>query len=63
MQLVPSDVNAFVWVTDFPMFERDPVTGALAAVHHPFTAPHPDDLDLLDTRAVEALARWRTTSC
>ena len=41
----PADVNAFVWVTDFPMFERDPQTGALAAVHHPFTAPNPDDLD------------------
>jgi aspartyl-tRNA synthetase len=47
MQLIPADVNAFVWVTDFPMFERDPETGALAAVHHPFTAPHPDDVPLL----------------
>jgi aspartyl-tRNA synthetase len=48
MQLVPSNVNAFVWVTDFPMFERDPSTGALTAVHHPFTAPNPADLALLD---------------
>jgi aspartyl-tRNA synthetase len=46
--LVPAGVNAFVWVTDFPMFERDPESGALAAVHHPFTAPHPDDLALLE---------------
>jgi aspartyl-tRNA synthetase len=30
------------------MFERDPESGALAAVHHPFTAPHPDDLALLE---------------
>jgi aspartyl-tRNA synthetase len=49
MHLVPSNVNAFVWVTDFPMFERDAATGALAAVHHPFTSPHPDDVALLDT--------------
>jgi aspartyl-tRNA synthetase len=49
MQLVPSGVNAFVWVTDFPMFERDPETGALGAVHHPFTAPHPEDVALLDS--------------
>jgi aspartyl-tRNA synthetase len=56
MQLVPSDVNAFVWVTDFPMFERDPVTGALAAVHHPFTAPNPADLDLLDSEPWKARA-------
>jgi aspartyl-tRNA synthetase len=54
MQLVPADVNAFVWVTDFPMFDRDPVTGALGAVHHPFTAPHPDDVPLLATEP------WKT---
>jgi aspartyl-tRNA synthetase len=48
MQLVPAGVNAFLWVTDFPLFERDPSTGALGAVHHPFTAPHPEDVPLLD---------------
>jgi aspartyl-tRNA synthetase len=57
MQLVPADVNAFVWVTDFPMFERDPETGALAAVHHPFTAPHPDDVPLLASRPWAARAQ------
>ena len=56
LQLVPAGVNAFVWVTDFPMFERDPVGGALAAVHHPFTAPHPDDIHLLATRPWDARA-------
>jgi aspartyl-tRNA synthetase len=49
MQLVPGNVNAFVWITDFPMFERDPETGALDAVHHPFTAPHPEDVALLES--------------
>ncbi len=43
LSLVPADTLAFLWVTDFPLFERDPQTGALAAVHHPFTAPHGDD--------------------
>jgi aspartyl-tRNA synthetase len=57
MQLVPHDVNAFVWVTDFPMFERDPGTGALTAVHHPFTAPKPADLDLLDSEPWRARAQ------
>ena len=56
LQLVPSGVNAFVWVTDFPMFERDMATGGLAAVHHPFTAPHPDDLQLLDAEPWRARA-------
>jgi aspartyl-tRNA synthetase len=49
MKLVPGGVNAFLWVTDFPMFEREPETGALAAVHHPFTAPHPEDVALLES--------------
>jgi aspartyl-tRNA synthetase len=57
MQLVPSGVNAFVWVTDFPMFERDPGTGALTAVHHPFTAPSPADFDVLDSEPWKARAQ------
>ena len=57
MQMVPTGVNAFVWVTDFPMFERDPGPGALAAVHHPFTAPNPEDLDLLESEPWKARAQ------
>ena len=50
--------NAFVWITDFPMFVRDGATGSLAAVHHPFTSPHPEDLDRMesDGEHVRALA-------
>ncbi len=56
--LVRSGVNEFVWVLDFPLFERDAHTGTMAAVHHPFTAPHPDDLALLqrDPERVRAVA-------
>ncbi|XP_053958490.1 aspartate--tRNA ligase, mitochondrial isoform X2 [Anastrepha ludens] len=36
--------NKFLWVVDFPMFERNPDTNTLESVHHPFTAPHPDDM-------------------
>ena len=57
MHLVPPHVNAFVWVTDFPMFERDPASGALGAMHHPFTAPHPDDVALLDNEPWKARAQ------
>jgi len=45
----------FVIVTDFPMFERDPATGALGAVHHPFTSPNPDDV----AAHPDAPHRWR----
>ena len=56
MNLVPANVNEFVWVTDFPMFERNAESGALAAVHHPFTAPHPDDVPLLASEPWKARA-------
>lgn len=46
---VPKKEFALCWVTDFPLFEVDPVTQQLSAKHHPFTAPHPDDLSLLKT--------------
>lgn len=38
-----------LWVTDFPMFEKDDETGELKAMHHPFTHPKNEDLHLLDT--------------
>ncbi|MDQ4081087.1 MAG: aspartate--tRNA ligase, partial [Gemmatimonadota bacterium] len=48
LQLVPPDTNSFLWVVDFPLFVRDPKTGALQSVNHPFTAPHPDDERFLE---------------
>ncbi len=41
-----------LWVTDFPMFEWNADEKRLEALHHPFTAPHPDDInDLPNARA------------
>jgi aspartyl-tRNA synthetase len=40
----------YLWVTDFPMFVGvDEATGRPKPGHHPFTQPHPDDLDLLES--------------
>jgi aspartyl-tRNA synthetase len=40
----------FLWVTDFPLFESvDEATGKPIPAHHPFTMPHPDDFEKLDT--------------
>ncbi len=38
-----------VWVTDFPLFEGTDAEGRLIPAHHPFTMPHPDDLDRLES--------------
>jgi aspartyl-tRNA synthetase len=56
LNLVPAGVNRFAWIVDFPLFERNSATGALTSVNHPFTAPHPDDLHLLDTAPERARA-------
>jgi aspartyl-tRNA synthetase len=48
----------FLWVTDFPMFEWDETDGRWNAAHHPFTSPHDEDMDKLesDPGGVRALA-------
>jgi len=50
-RLAPAPVTAhsFLWVVDFPLFEPDPETGAHVFVHHPFTAPHPEDIGFLES--------------
>ena len=47
----------FLWVLDFPMFDQDPETGALAAVHHPFTAPRVEDIPRLESETASVKAR------
>ena len=41
--------HRYVWVTEFPMFEGLDEDGNPMAAHHPFTMPHPDDFDLMET--------------
>jgi len=45
----PKAAHALCWVVDFPLFEPDPETGKPVFAHHPFTSPHPDDMDKLDS--------------
>ena len=54
---IPENEFKFTWITDFPLFERND-EGQLVSVHHPFTAPNPEDIAKLDSEPehVRALA-------
>ena len=47
--LIDESKHEFLIVTEFPLFEKDPATGALIAVHHPFTSPMAEDIPLLES--------------
>ncbi|NDO47666.1 aspartate--tRNA ligase [Clostridium sp. MD294] len=58
LELTKADDFAFLWITEFPMLEWDEEEKRYVAVHHPFTAPMEQDLELLekDPGAVRAKA-------
>lgn len=58
LELTRPDDFAFLWITEFPMLEWDEEENRYVAVHHPFTAPMDEDLELIDTNpgAVRAKA-------
>ncbi len=49
----PNKIN-LLWVTDFPMFEWNAEEKRLEALHHPFTAPNPEDLNNLKNARAQA---------
>ncbi len=49
LKLYDPNVMNFSWVVEFPMFARDEEEDCWAAMHHPFTAPRPQDLAMLTT--------------
>jgi aspartyl-tRNA synthetase len=52
-KLIDPDRQAFLWVTDFPMFEYDETQRRYVACHHPFTSPVDQDMDkIFDQPAV-----------
>ncbi len=46
-EMIPDDIFAYAWITDFPLFEKDEETGQLVATHHPFTSPKAEDIKLM----------------
>ena len=55
--LIDQDAYNFLWVTDFPLMEYSKEDHRYHALHHPFTAPNPDDLDKLDEEPEEVKSR------
>jgi aspartyl-tRNA synthetase len=49
-----------LWVVDFPLFEALDADGRPIPAHHPFTMPHPEDLELLDSSSGEDLLAVRS---
>jgi aspartyl-tRNA synthetase len=47
--LIDPDAYAWCWVTEFPLMEYNEDDGRYYALHHPFTMPHPDDLEYIET--------------
>ena len=56
MDLRNADEFAALWVTDFPLLEWDEETQRYHAMHHPFTAPKNEYLELLETNPEKVLA-------
>ncbi len=54
---------ALLWVVDFPMFEWSEEEGRLMAMHHPFTAPRPEDVPLLETDPAKVCANAYDMVC
>lgn len=54
LELIDLSKINLLWVTDFPMFEWNADEKRLEALHHPFTAPHPEDLHDLKTARAQA---------
>jgi aspartyl-tRNA synthetase len=49
LKLYDPRTKHFSWIVEFPMFAKDEENGNWAAMHHPFTSPRPQDIDLLKT--------------
>jgi aspartyl-tRNA synthetase len=55
--LMDSNVFNFLWVTDFPLVEYDSERKRHVALHHPFTSPFEEDLDLLESEPLKVRSR------
>ncbi len=57
LNLTGEGIFRFLWVVDFPLFEMNPDEGRIQCVHHPFTSPKHQDLDILDKEPLRGRSR------
>lgn len=55
--LMDTSVFSFCWVTDWPLFEYDEEEKRYVALHHPFTSPKEEDIELMDIDPLKVKAR------
>ena len=57
LDLIPKDEYKFVWIVDFPFFEKDEESGEWVAMHHPFTMPKEECLEFLESDPSKVIAK------
>ncbi len=57
LELIPAGEFNFLWITQFPFFEKDEETGEWLAMHHPFTMPMDECLPYLDSAPEKVFAK------
>ena len=57
LELIPENEFKFLWITDFPLFEYSEEQGRFVAMHHPFTMPFEEDLDMITTDPAKVRAK------
>jgi len=53
---IRSSKTEILWITDFPLFTFE---GTLESTHHPFTQPHPDDMEYLTTDPLKVSKKFK----
>lgn len=56
LDIIPDEFS-FLWIVDFPFFEKDEETGEWLAMHHPFTMPKEECIQYLDTDPSKVFAK------